>query len=156
MGTYDYAGGNAGYNGQMVDELSGEGDGELAMMSTLALVTEDDPGISTSEEVASYVGQVIEEFSGEEDGGMAVVSEENPNISAPDPKGKGDQDRSAQNISGDNLLELPGPQFEKYLRDVFGPDISLANMADLPMGEFHKYTQSIEKKGRLREINSAL
>jgi len=132
--------------------------GMESLVSTLALVimTEDDPDVSASDEVVSYDGQIIEEFSGEEDGGLTVVLGADPNISASDPKVEVDQDMSAQNISGDDLLELPGPQFEKCLRDVFGPDISLANMADLPMGEFHKYTQSMEKKGRLREIHSAL
>ena len=79
-----------------------------------------------------------------------------PTFFASGPKVEGDKDMSAQNISGDDLLELPGPQFEKCLRDVFGPDISLANMAELPVVEFNKYIQSMERKGRLRELHSAL
>jgi hypothetical protein len=146
-----------GYSGQMVDEFSGEGNGELAMVSTLALVAEEDQDMSASDESTNYNGQIVDEFSGEGDGGLqsvdefsgggdggrpvALVTKGDPNVSASGSNVEGGQGMSAPSLSMDDLLELPGPQFEKCLRDLSGPDISLAKMMELPVAEFDKCVQ---------------
>jgi hypothetical protein len=92
----------------MVDEFSGEGDGELAMVSTLALVTEEDPDISASDKGLNYNGQIVDEFSGEGDGGppVALVTEGDPNVSASGSNVEGVQGMSAPNLSMDDLKRL--------------------------------------------------
>jgi len=155
---YDFTGGSGGYNGQIVGEFSSEGDDQLAVMSTLALVTEEDPDALASGEEMDYNGQVIEEFSGEgdEEMGVDLVAGEDQSPSELDTGTKGGQDMPTMDMSLDDIMNLPRPQFERYLQDVSGPDISLPEMMELPQAEFYERIESAKRKDSLRKLYSAI